>query len=292
MARVRILLLIFCLILSSCSVKIPLKTSMASVEWEYFFVDKVTSKSKSEYSNDDNAVMDGDIVTEWQSSEEDNNSWVAVRLQSARIIRAVKISWGAVAAEVYDVQVSENGKTWQTVAEIDDGMSDEVRTIELEPVSTKNIRILCAKKTGETGGYTVKEIELNPSDGTSSGGIQFTASSTMAGNLPEMAFDGDQTTRWESEHGIDDSWIAVDFGTPRKVRKVKVKWERAGAAKYSIDVSDDGTDWKTVGRVSDGKEQDTRTIRFSPVTTRYVRVNMTKRVTEWGYSIWEIEVFK
>lgn len=283
---------LFCFLLSGCISKIPLKGGVAAVEWEYFFIKEATSKSNGSDSSGVRTVVDGDITTKWQSAEDDDESWVALQLRASQRISSIKILWGTVAAEVYAIQVSKDGKTWQTVVEIEDGTSEEVRTVEFPALSAKHVKISCIKKTRQTGGYAIKEIELNPVAGAGAGAVKITSSSSMAGNMPELAADGDMTTRWESEHGIDPSWLCIDLGKSRKIKKVKIKWEKAAAAEYTIDVSDDEQDWKTVRSVNNGKEEETKTLTFSPVLTKYVRINGMKRLTEWGYSIWEIEVYE
>lgn len=294
MGEIKLLFFLFCFLLSGCISKIPLKGGAASmVEWEYFFIEEATAKSSGSSSKGARTVIDGDITTKWQSAENDDESWIALQLRSARRISSIKILWGTVAAELYDIQISKDGKTWQTVAEIEDGTSEEVRTVDFPAVVAKSIKISCIKKTRQTGGYAIKEIELNPGGvAGASGAVKITSSSSMAGNMPELAVDGDMTTRWESEHGIDPSWLCIDLGRSRKIKKLKVKWEKAAAAEYTVDISDDGQDWKTIRSVNDGKEDESRTIIFSPVLTKYVRINGTKRATEWGYSIWEIEIYE
>ncbi len=102
------------------------------------------------------------------------------------------------------------------------------------------------------------------------------------------AVDGDAATRWSSSFS-DPQWVAVDLGAKREITRVKLSWEAAHATAYQIQLSDDGAAWTTVVDVSDGRggieEHDLA------ASGRYVRLNGTKRATQWGYSVRELEVY-
>lgn len=105
----------------------------------------------------------------------------------------------------------------------------------------------------------------------------------------EFAVDGGAGSRWESEYS-DPQWIYVDLGKKEKIQTVVVKWEAAFAKEYLLEVSNDAKTWKTVHTVTDSKGG-TEKISIKPVTARYVRINGIKRATEFGYSIFEIEIY-
>jgi hypothetical protein len=72
---------------------------------------------------------------------------------------------------------------------------------------------------------------------------------------------------------------------------IELQWERAAAKAFSVEVSTDGKTWKKVfvKKNGDGKPE---TIRFAPTPARWVRVTGTERTTQFGYSIWEIGVYR
>ncbi|MFH1369050.1 MAG: glycoside hydrolase family 3 C-terminal domain-containing protein [Elusimicrobiota bacterium] len=116
-----------------------------------------------------------------------------------------------------------------------------------------------------------------------------TASSDMAGNLPRFAFDGDLATRWESQQGIDDSWIEFKFKKTQTIDSMKILWETASGKEYKIQTSKNGFDWKDAASVSEGREGEEKVIGFKQVETKFVRVLGIKRATAWGYSIFDVE---
>jgi len=101
--------------------------------------------------------------------------------------------------------------------------------------------------------------------------------------------DGDHTTRWGSQFS-DPQWIAVDLQKPTTINRVRLEWEAAFARSYSLQVSNDGKEWKDVYSNSYGIGGDDL-IQFSPVTTRWVRMYGAKRITKWGYSLFNFEVY-
>lgn len=106
----------------------------------------------------------------------------------------------------------------------------------------------------------------------------------------EFAVDGKPNTRWSSEFR-DPQWLAVDLGATQTISRVELVWEAAFGKAYSIDVSLDGENWKTVHATAQGAGR-TETIRFAPTQARWVRVHGTQRGTPFGYSLWELRVLR
>lgn len=115
-----------------------------------------------------------------------------------------------------------------------------------------------------------------------------TASSTEnAGTPAAAAVDGDPGTRWSSAFS-DPQWLQVDLGTVRQVCRVVLDWETAYGRSYQIQVSDDGSTWRTAYATDHGTGG-TETLTVNG-TGRYVRMNGLARGTAWGYSLWEFQV--
>jgi hypothetical protein len=107
----------------------------------------------------------------------------------------------------------------------------------------------------------------------------------------EFAVDGKSDTRWASEFNKDPQWLAVDLGEMFTISRVEIQWEGAFAKNYSIQVSPDGQTWKTVAGTNKGAGK-TETFRFEPTPARWVRVFGKERGTKFGYSLWEIGVYR
>ena len=105
-----------------------------------------------------------------------------------------------------------------------------------------------------------------------------------------FAVDGNLTTRWSSAGGIDPSWLAVDLGTASTLNQVILRWEAAYGKAYQIQVSPDAQTWTTVFTQTAG-QGGVETLSFAPVSARYVRMYGTARGTQYGYSLYEFEVY-
>ncbi|MFJ4799228.1 family 20 glycosylhydrolase [Kitasatospora purpeofusca] len=117
-----------------------------------------------------------------------------------------------------------------------------------------------------------------------------TASSTETADFPAaFATDGDGGTRWSSGYA-DPQWLQVDLGSAQTVNRVVLRWETAYGRAFRIEVSDDGTTWRTLRSVTAGTGgvQDLTGLSGSG---RYLRMYGTARGTSWGYSLYEIEVY-
>jgi len=101
--------------------------------------------------------------------------------------------------------------------------------------------------------------------------------------------DGDIGTRWSSQFN-DDEWVRVDLGAVKTVNKVVLTWENAHAVNYLIEVSLDGQSWQ-VADAKIGSNGGVETLSFTPVSARYVRMHGQTRNTQYGYSLWEMEVY-
>ncbi len=105
---------------------------------------------------------------------------------------------------------------------------------------------------------------------------------------PEHATDGELATRWASDWS-DPQWVQVDLGSVTSFDHVQLVWEASYASAYQVQVSDNGTDWRTVHEVTGGNGGvDSTAVSGSG---RYVRVNGTQRGTGWGYSLYDFGVY-
>ncbi|MFE5908566.1 discoidin domain-containing protein [Streptomyces wedmorensis] len=105
---------------------------------------------------------------------------------------------------------------------------------------------------------------------------------------PARATDGRADTRWASDWS-DPQWLQVDLGAAKPIRTVQLVWDPAYARSYEVQVSDDGTTWRTVHTTTSG-DGDVDTIALA-TTGRHVRLQLTARGTGWGYSLHEFGVY-
>ena len=116
-----------------------------------------------------------------------------------------------------------------------------------------------------------------------------TASSEQSASFPAAnATDGNTGTRWSSAFS-DPQWLEVDLGSVQAICQVTLDWETAYGKAFQIQTSTDNTTWTPVFSTTTGTGG-TQTLSITG-SGRYIRMYGTARGTQWGYSLWEFQVF-
>ena len=116
-----------------------------------------------------------------------------------------------------------------------------------------------------------------------------TASSLENASFPASnAVDGNLNTRWSSQFS-DPQWLEVDLGATQNICQVTLNWETAYGKAFQIQTSNDNSTWTTIYSTTTGTGG-TQTLSVTG-TGRYIRMYGTVRGTQWGYSLWEFQVF-
>ncbi|MEV4136310.1 discoidin domain-containing protein [Dactylosporangium sp. NPDC049742] len=236
-------------------------------------------------------ATDGNTGTRWSSAFSDPQ-WIQVDLGSTQTITRVALNWEAAYATAYQIQTSANGTTWtQIYATTTSTGGNQSLTVN---GSGRYVRV---NTTARATAYGVSLWEFQVYGGSTPSGCgtanvaqgkTATASSTEnAGTPAASAFDGNNGTRWSSA-ASDPQWLQVDLGTTQAICGVTLNWEAAYATAFQIQTSTNGTTWTQIYGTTTG----TGGVQELTVTGsgRYVRINGTARATQWGYSLWEVQV--
>ena len=107
--------------------------------------------------------------------------------------------------------------------------------------------------------------------------------------LPEFAVDGDPKTRWGSNHNDATQWMAIDLERPHYIDHLMLNWNASFAKTYEVLLSDDGENWRSVYRTTNG----TGKIEKLPIrqASRFVKLILEDKNTVYGISIHELEVW-
>lgn len=120
----------------------------------------------------------------------------------------------------------------------------------------------------------------------------------------ENAVDGNLSSRWGSATanapptpavpGVDPSWLQVDLGSSQSFNTVIINWENAYATQYQILYTDadpaTNPTWK-VAYTNNTGAGGTETLTFPTVSGRYIRLQGIQRATQYGYSVYEFQVY-
>lgn len=118
------------------------------------------------------------------------------------------------------------------------------------------------------------------------------ATSAETGAYPSPArnaVDGDMKTRWASDWS-DNQSLTVDIGSVQRVSRAVLRWEAAYGKSYRLETSTDGSTWRTAYSTTAG-DGGVDTASFAAVDARYVRFVGVQRGTNWGYSLYELELY-
>ncbi len=236
------------------------------------------------------AAVDGNAGTRWSSAFADPQ-WLQVDLGATATISQVVLQWEAAYATAFQIQVSANGTSWTNVYSTSTGTGG-TQTLTVSG-SGRYVRMNGTARATPYG-YSLWEFQVFGSLGGTCGsansaqGRPASASSTEnAGTPASAAFDGDAGTRWSSAFS-DPQWVQVDLGSSLTVCQVVLQWEAAYATAFQVQVSADGANWTSIYSTTTGTGG-TQTLTVNG-TGRYVRMNGTTRATQWGYSLWEMQV--
>jgi hypothetical protein len=123
-------------------------------------------------------------------------------------------------------------------------------------------------------------------------GISVTATTTHVQwpgeSRPYAIMDGNMETRWSSDYK-DDQRVTLDLGKLQEIAVLRLHWETAAPAEYIISVSDNGRAWAPIYELKEGKEGPRVDDAKLGAKTRWVRLDLKKRTTEWGFSLWEMQ---
>ncbi|MFE1035719.1 discoidin domain-containing protein [Streptomyces sp. NPDC058807] len=184
--------------------------------------------------------------------------------------RLVEAEWRSTGDGTFAVRAPEKLGVWKVYIQAEDGRGNA-------GIETKSVEVVAPPVNGTN-------VALDKSTTASS----FQQSYGDCPCEPAKATDGRTDTRWASDWS-DPQWIQVDLGAATPVRKLQLVWDPAYAKSYDVEVSDNGTTWRTVHSTTAGNG-DIDTIGVAE-TARHVRLRLTARGTGWGYSLHEFGIY-
>ncbi|MET0519666.1 MAG: di-heme oxidoredictase family protein [Burkholderiaceae bacterium] len=251
-------------------------------------------------------AIDGDVNSRWSSAFTDAQ-YLTLDYGKVVTVNRVQIQWENAHAQAYELQISTDGVQWTTLRSISDSAGG-VENLEGLSGQGRYLRMMGVKRSSPYG-YSIFEIqafsgsatqpELPPvepdpvPDPTKASVLlkpsAATSSAVENGGLSAAkAIDGDLGSRWASSPD-DKAWIQFDLGAKKAIGALKLVWENAYGKEYQLQVSDDGQNWSLLRQVSEGKGGTEEFLNLS-VSARFLRLQGIKRATNYGYSLFEVEI--
>ncbi|WP_328540777.1 discoidin domain-containing protein [Streptomyces sp. NBC_00344] len=183
----------------------------------------------------------------------------------------VEAKWRSTGNGTFAVTAPDKLGVWKVYIQAEDGHGNagiETKSVKVVPPAASGTNVALGRPT------TASSYQTDPT-----GGCPCTAA---------MATDGKNDTRWASDWS-DPQSIQVDLGSQKAIHQIQLIWDPAYGKSYEVQVSDDGTNWRSVYSTTSGNG-DVDSIDVS-ATARYVKLNLTARGTAWGYSLYEFGVY-
>jgi hypothetical protein len=239
--------------------------------------------------------------TRWSSDPTQGApQWLRLDFGQRKLVSSLSITWETAFSPSYEIQASDNAVNWAVVRKVTNDKPG-VQTVSDLDVTARYVRIFARAVSG-FGNVSIIELTAFGDDDAACIGIASTcgqarrltpalaqATSQQFSYTPgSAAVDGVYSTRWSSA-ASDDQALALDLGAVARIDSVRVTWETAYAAKYAIETGPAlGGPWTQVAR-NDAGHGGVETLAVG-VSARFVRLHGIQRATQYGYSIWELDV--
>lgn len=245
-------------------------------------------------------AIDGDEGTRWSSGRA-STAWLVLDLGRREMIRSLSIDWERAFSPSFWVQASDDAVSWATL-EITGATQAGEQDIPALDATARYLRIL-SQRPSTFGNVSIFEVRVFGDPSVACLGVPVScagpvllqaaraqASSTQLGYTPPgAAVDGVYSTRWSSNF-TDDEWLAVDLGGVARIDEVRITWEHAFAKRFALQTGPSFSGpWTTAVEVDDG--QFGTTLTDVGASARYLRMLGIQRATQYGYSIWELDVY-
>ncbi|MGO4547780.1 discoidin domain-containing protein [Paenibacillus sp. 2TAB23] len=251
-------------------------------------------------------AVDGSVTNDSKWCSLSSNRWLQIDLGSVKQVSQFMIKHAAEGGEAtayntkaYNIQVSSNGTSWNTVVTVNNNTSGvtvdnipdtQARYIRLNvttPTQTSN----SAARIYEFAVFEQQNLALNkPATADSVCNVTQTAAKAVDGS--EM-----NDSKWCSLSS--NRWLQLDLGSVKQVNQFMIKHAAEGGEAtayntkaYHIQVSNNGKDWSTVVKVTNNTKSLT-VDDIAPVSARYIKLNVTTptQTTNLAARIYEFQVF-
>lgn len=252
-------------------------------------------------------LVDGNLVDDigrWNSQGTQGAEWVLIDLEGLYDVSQIHLEWwsfGNVAGTL-QVDVSADGKEYETVGQVTDNINVAFNTFDMNPAKTVRFVKFYFDNAPSTWGYSLKEIQVfgkaNAQYSNVALGKQATASSSYNElYTPDKALDGDVTTdagRWNSMATTDEQWLLVDLGAAYSIHEIRMFWLDWGTVAGAVDLyaSLDDITYETVKTIRDNiNVAENILLLDTPVEARYLKVVMNQTPGVFGYCMKELEAY-
>ena len=222
----------------------------------------------------------------WATNRGTEPKILTIDLGSEKSFSEFKIEWERTNIKGFNIAVSNNGEDYTLVYTKPDDTNILSLTTEITLENSVLARYVKLTVDNYDGGdlnwASVSLYEFEILGEETHENLALNATATSSGNetnnfTADKVNDENMSTRWASTaNHNDEKWVSLDFGNPKDVASVTLKWERCNATNYKIQSSNDGTSWQDVKVMTSAPTEFDDVINFdNKINTRYLRVVVT-----------------
>ncbi|THF82736.1 discoidin domain-containing protein [Cohnella fermenti] len=239
-------------------------------------------------------AIDWNSSTRWSTgAPQASGQWFQVNMGSKKVFDQISLETDATNTGDYpvgyQVQVSNDGSSWTTVA-TGAGFGHKM----VIPLATQFAQYIRVTQTGSSTVYwwNIAEFHVFNEQPVSRSGWTATASSTESGGSASGALDGNAATRWSSGAAqANGQYYQVDMGSSRTFNRLSLDLGTSTSdypRGYQIQVSNDASTWTAVASGSGTSAG--LVVDFPVQVARYLKIVQTGTAASW-WSIAELNVY-
>ncbi len=178
-------------------------------------------------------TIDDRYATAWKSKPA-KKSWLKIDLGKATTLAGLEVYWGQDAPVTYAFKSSLDGKRWSHLCRTRHGEGGQ-DVFAFPPVAARFVRLVCEPFERE---QSIEIVEINLYDPAQAAKVLEPGRLDALGHAPVKVKAGES--------------ITVDFGYVRAPLGALVAWGKSHGTVFSAHLSDDGQDFREVGRITTG----------------------------------------
>ncbi|MEK4032361.1 discoidin domain-containing protein [Methylocystis sp. IM3] len=203
-------------------------------------------------SGDPRLAIDGNYTTSWHA-EPCKTPWLEIDLGEIAMVGGLEVYWGKQAPIIYGFESSLDGKIWAHLCRTRYGEGGQ-EIFAFPPIAARFLR-WAGDDAGPARSVQIVEINLY--------GPSKAPSVTEEGRVAALGHSPVTLRAGES--------ITVDFGYPRFPLGALIAWGKTYGTDFSVYLSDDGVNFRTVGRITVGSGE-SDSFWWRSTTARYFRL--------------------
>lgn len=226
-------------------------------------------------------MTDGDLETRWAAADGSYPQWAMIDLGKEEEISQIDTLFYGVEPRAYQytISTSTDGVTFTPCIDRSNNTESQwVKDVVPEGTTARYLRYDFSGLTGvSSGNASIYEVRIWAKDVSNINKAEnrfAEASQTTPESSADYALDGDLSTYWASGNIENTASLEVTLPAAVPFNRLKLQWNNTDArVDFHIELSDNGTDWKSIYSVGEREMQaEEEFILDEQYTSKYVKL--------------------